>query len=84
MRFCGLFGPLSKGNFRRKMMTIVGNHGQLWTSTLKPPFGKPPLKLSRIELVNFLGGGDGVPRPRGSCDKASQKVASRKGSPKGS
>ena len=26
------FGPLSKGNFRRKMTTIVGNRGQLWTS----------------------------------------------------
>ena len=30
------FGPLSKGNFRRKMTTIVGNRGQLWTSTLSP------------------------------------------------
>ena len=33
VHFCGLFGPLSKGNFRRKMTTIVGNRGQLWTST---------------------------------------------------
>ena len=30
------FSPLSKGNFRRKMTTIVGNRGQLWTSTLSP------------------------------------------------
>ena len=27
------FRPLSKGNFRRK---IVGNRGQLWPSTLSP------------------------------------------------
>ena len=30
---CGPFGPLSKGNFRHKMTTIVGDRGQLWTST---------------------------------------------------
>ena len=29
VHFCGLFEPLSKGNFRRKMMTIVGNCGQV-------------------------------------------------------
>ena len=28
--FCGLFGPLFQGNFRRKMPTIVGNRGQLF------------------------------------------------------
>ena len=48
---CGRFGPLSKGNFRHKMTTIVGNRGQLCTSTfhkyLKPPFAKPPFTLSR-------------------------------------
>ena len=36
VHFCGPFGPLSEGNFRRKMVTIVGNRGQLWTSTLSP------------------------------------------------
>ena len=30
VHFCGHFGPLSKRNFRRKMATLVGNHGQLW------------------------------------------------------
>ena len=29
VHFCGLFGPLFKGNFRHKMTTIVGNRGQL-------------------------------------------------------
>ena len=43
VHFCGLFGPLSKGNFRRKMTTIVGNRGQLWTSTLSPHLESPHL-----------------------------------------
>ena len=30
------FRPFLRGNFRRKMTTIVGNRGQLWTSTLSP------------------------------------------------
>ena len=38
------FGPVSKRNFRRKMTTIVGNRGQL----LKPPFAKPPFRLSQF------------------------------------
>ena len=29
VHFCGLSGPLSKGNFRHKITTIVGNRGQL-------------------------------------------------------
>ena len=33
---CGLWGPISKGNSHHKMTTIVGNRGQLWTSTLSP------------------------------------------------
>ena len=44
---CGHFRPLSKGKFRQKMTTIIGNRGQLWTSTFKPPFAKPPFRLSR-------------------------------------
>ena len=43
VHFCGLFGPLSKGNFRRKMTTIVGNRGQLWTSALSPHLESPHL-----------------------------------------
>ena len=40
--FCGLLiGPLSKGNFRRKMTTVVGNCGKLWTSTLSPHLPSP-------------------------------------------
>ena len=41
VHFCGRLGPLSKGNFRHKMTTIVGNRGQLWTSTL--PLGTKSL-----------------------------------------
>ena len=29
LHFCGPFGPLSKGNFRHKMTTIMHNCGQL-------------------------------------------------------
>ena len=43
LHFCGLFGPLSEGNFRHKMTTIVGNRGQLWTSTLSPHLESPHL-----------------------------------------
>ena len=43
VHFCGFFGPLSKGNFRHKMTTIVGNRGQLWTSTLRPHLLSPHL-----------------------------------------
>ena len=39
-----LFGPLSsKGNFRRKTTKILGNRGQLWTSTLSPHLESPHL-----------------------------------------
>ena len=38
--FWAFLGPVSKGNFRRKMTTIVGNRGQLWTSTLSPLFAE--------------------------------------------
>ena len=43
VHFCGLFGSLSKGNFRHKTTTIVGNRGQLWTSTLSPHLLSPHL-----------------------------------------
>ena len=43
VHFCGLFGPLSKGNFRHRMTTIVGNRGQLWTSALSPHLLSPHL-----------------------------------------
>ena len=43
VHFCSLFGPLSKGNFRNKMTTVVGNRGQLWTSTLSPHLLSPHL-----------------------------------------
>ena len=50
----GLFGPLFKENLRHKTTTIVGNGGQLWTSHkyLKPPFAKPPFRLSRFVGVH--------------------------------
>ena len=35
--------PLCEGNFRHKMTTIVGNCGQLWTSTLSPHLLSPHL-----------------------------------------
>ena len=38
-----LFGALSKGIFRHKMTTIVGNRGQLWTSALSPHLESPHL-----------------------------------------
>ena len=43
---CALLWPfwaLSKGNFRHKMSTIVGNRGQLWTRTLSPHLQNPLL-----------------------------------------
>ena len=48
VHFCGLFGPFSKGNFRHKMTTIVGNRGQLWTSTLSPHLLSPHLDFPEI------------------------------------
>ena len=58
VHFCAPFGPLSTGSFRRRMTTIVGNRGQLWTSTLSPhllsphldfpkPYGPKSWKISR-------------------------------------
>ena len=40
VHFCRLFGPVSKAH---KMTTIVGNRGQLWTSTLSPHLLSPYL-----------------------------------------
>ena len=61
VHFYGPFGPLSKGNFCRKMATIVGNRGQLWTSILSPHLLSPHLVESvlttsmskRKGLLNF-------------------------------
>ena len=38
------------------MTTIVGNRGQLWTSTLSPhfPFAKPPFRLSRVIFLHAM------------------------------
>ena len=51
VHFCGPFGPLSKGNFRHKMTTTVGNRGQLWTSTLSPHFLSPHLDFPDIGVT---------------------------------
>ena len=48
VHFCGHFGPLSEGNFRRKTTTIVGNRGQLWTSSLSPHLLSPHLDFPDI------------------------------------
>ena len=56
VHFCGLFGPLSQGNFRRKMTTIVGNPGQLWTSALSPHLESPHLDFP--EVTELSGTGD--------------------------
>ena len=34
--FVAFLGRFLRGNFRLKMTTIVGNCGQLWTSSLSP------------------------------------------------
>ena len=43
VHFCGLFGPLSKGNSRHKMTTIAGN--------LKSPFAKPPFTMRHKSIT---------------------------------
>ena len=51
---CALLGPfwaLSRGNFRRKMTTIGGNRGQLWTSTLSPHLRSPQLDFPNESIV---------------------------------
>ena len=40
------FVAFCKGNFRRKMTTILGNRGQLLTSTLSPHLQSPHLDFS--------------------------------------
>ena len=45
---CGPFGPLSNGNFRRKMAAIVGNREQLLTITLSPHLLRPHLDLPKL------------------------------------
>ena len=54
VHFCGPFGPLSKGNFRHKMTTIVGNRRQLWTSTGSPhllsPYSDVPDIINKVMI----------------------------------
>ena len=47
------FWGLSEGNFRHKMTTIVGNRGQLWTSTLSPHLLSPHLDFPE-QCTSFL------------------------------
>ena len=54
VHFCGLFGPLSEGNFRHKMTTIVGNRGQLWTSTLSPHLESPHLDFPDLRHLSTV------------------------------
>ena len=42
-------GPFLRANFRRKMTTIVGYRGQLWTSTLSPHLLSPHLDFPECE-----------------------------------
>ena len=56
---CTLLWPFGahncRGNFRRKMTTIVGNRGQLWTSALSPHLlAKPPSRLSRFDRWKYV------------------------------
>ena len=46
--------PFLRGFFRHKMMTIVGNRGQLWTSALSPHLQSPHFRLSRGLSVHDL------------------------------
>ena len=72
VHFCGPFEPLSKGNFCGEMTTIVGNRGQLCTSTWSPHLlsphlsgGKKAHKHKLFALVNVqmaLGQTAGCPR----------------------
>ena len=48
------FGPLSKGNFCHKMTTMVGNRGQLRTSTLSPHLQSPHLDFPDHRLLTGL------------------------------
>ena len=57
VHFCGHFGPLSEGNFHRKMTTIVGNRGQLWTSSLSPHLLSPHFDFPDIVGNVFVPSG---------------------------
>ena len=52
-QICGLFGFPSKGNLRHEMTTIVGNRGQLWTSTLSPYLQSPHLDFSALLVLSW-------------------------------
>ena len=50
----GPLGPFLRGTFCcHKMTTIVGNRGQLWTSTLSPHLLSPHLDFPVIAIVCF-------------------------------
>ena len=52
VHFCGLFGSLSKGGLSSQNDE---NRRQSWTivdECLKPPFGKPPFRLSRLTVMS--------------------------------
>ena len=46
------FVAFRTGNFRHKMTTILGNRGQLWTSTLSPHLQSPHLDFQKITGSN--------------------------------
>ena len=50
--FVARCGPLFKGNFRRKTVTIAGNRGQLWTSTSSPHLLSPHLDFPEVIIIN--------------------------------
>ena len=60
VHFYGPFGlgPFLRGNFRHKMTTIIGNRGQLWTTTLSPHLLSPHFKLDLTDICScdFLVG----------------------------
>ena len=53
VHFCDRVEHLSKGRCHRKMMIIIGNRGQLWTSSLSPHLLNPPCRLSRSFSHSF-------------------------------
>ena len=58
VQICGLLGPLFKENFRRTVTAIVGNRGQLWTSTLSPHLQSPHSDFSEACFGGILEGHD--------------------------
>ena len=81
VHFCGPFGPLSKGNFRRKMTTIVvGNRGQLWTSNFSPHLLSPHLDFPEM-VWSFVAQAQKF--PPNSRQSSRLELGSPRPSPKG-